>query len=190
MEGSPVASKRSQLEILALLLLTPCTRSVVAQSCTYAPPATVSENYDRFRDQTVVRLDRLGFGPPIPVYAGVSICYFATSLLIEATFSGRTADTSLTVRLILITLSPVGDSPDFILLLNGVRRVPLKVLGVEDRSQGNMTAHHVVADLPRLDLVDLVSAESAEIAVGPVEVSLTSHDLATIRDFSARLLLH
>lgn len=99
---------------LGVLASAGCAGNQVRQSCTYLPPAGVSDSYDRFRNETAVRLDRLSFGSPIPL-AGTTLCFFPTSLLLDGVFSGRERGPTPTIRLTLITLSPVGAAPDVIL---------------------------------------------------------------------------
>ncbi len=129
--------------------------------CSYAPPADISQSYDRFRDRTVVELDRLGFGPPIPVAAG--ICYYLTNLVIRAEFTGSSTAGSPAISWTLITLqSPGAGAPDFIVLLNGTTRIRLDVVGHEVRGELPRTAHHISAALSPAILSAVADASSVE----------------------------
>ena len=155
-------------------------------ACSYTPPTEVSQSYDRFRDRTLVELDRLGFGPPIPATAG--ICYYLTNLVIRAEFVGSSTTGSPAITWTLITLqSPGPDAPDFIVLLNGTTRVRLDVVGHEVRSEPPRTAHHITAALSPTILAAVAAASTVDIAVGAVEVRMTPDQIARVQDFANRL---
>src|SRR5438132_7921454 len=103
---------RRCLPSIVLAAACACPPSAQSQAC--APPTKITSTYDRFRDQTVVTLDRLGFGATLPV-PGTRLCYFTTNLIIDVAFAGSAAAGDPQILWTIVTLvSPGTSSPDAI----------------------------------------------------------------------------
>lgn len=156
--------------------------------CTSLPAATVTEEFDRFRNRSILKLERLGFGQPLPV-VGTGICWYGENLLLETSYNRADSEATPTSVWTFITLQPPTErsTPDVVLLLNGVERIPLRVIGYERRGGDAISAFHTQVDVPYATLIAALQAHQVELAVGRIELSLTPHHLAALGEYRAKL---
>jgi len=159
--------------------------------CSYLPPMELTSQYDRFRDQLRVELDRLGFGPPIPV-GGTGICYYTINIIAWAVFAGtvpRGEPLEAGLRFVIVGTGPATPR-DVILLVNGNRRLNLGQPTVQQLGYGPTGTVHLTTAISPAVVEQFRSATAVEIAVGSLELNLDAAQVLALQSFARRLTGH